>query len=579
MTRTVARPWVRTAALDLWPVLLSVVLCWPLLVGRGIPLARDLVFVPRQPFTDDALGLGDVAPRAVPLDAVVSLLTLVVDGGVLAKVLVPGLLALAGCGVHRALRGHGTVARVGAAGLAVWNPWTVERLALGQWALLAAYAALPFVAVAVVRLRLEGSRRELARTTLWTALASLTPTGGLLAVLTVLALGVGRARRTWAALGLAVALQSPWVVAGFTGAAGLTSDPDGVGAFAARADGAGHVLLTLVGLGGIWDARSVPATREAAWATATAVLVLVVLAVGLRLVGRRLGRGELLRRAAPAVLGLVLAALSTTGPGETLLRFLVVHVPGAGLLRDSQKFLAPYVLAVCLLTGVVLAAASRRLEARTPGTSGWLVAVALLGPLVLLPDAPTRTWPTVTPVQVPVGFHRVADLLAEEDGPCRVVSLPWRSYRYYPWGSGETSSDLALRLLDCDVVADDTLRVGDVVVDGESALVRDLRDALAAGPPAEQLGQRGVGWVLVQQDDPEAAALDLTGLDQVYADAHVALYSVPKVKYVSESVPMSRRYLSGFATLVTFLAVGQACASLVTVRRRSRSAAAADEAP
>lgn len=577
MTRRPALPSVRTAALDLWPLLLSVVLCWPLVSGRGIPLARDLVFVPRQPFTADSLGLGDVAPRAVPLDAVVSLLTTVVDGGVLATVLVPGLLALAGCGAHRLLRDHGTVARVAAGGLAVWNPWTVERVSLGQWALVGGYAALPFVAAAVIRFRRRGDRVDLAKGTLWTALASLTPTGGVLAVMTVAVLGLGGARRTWWPLTGAVLLQAPWVVAGVTGAAGLTSDPDGVSAFAARADGAGHVLLTLVGLGGIWDARSVPASREAGWALATAAVVLVVVAVGTRLLLSRVPRHEVLRGAGLAVLGLALAGLSSTQVGEALLRDLVVHAPGAGLLRDSQKFLAPFVLTVCVLLGLVAGEAARRLERRAAGASSTLLVVVLFVPLVLLPDATTRTWPTLTPVSLPAGFDEVAAILAEDDSAsCRAVSLPWRSYRLYGWGSGETSSDVALRLFDCTVIADDALQVGPLRVDGENRTARELQEEMADGPPAAALAERGVGWVLVQQDDPEAAEVDLTGLEEVYADEAVALYAVPKVKKWSETVPMSRQIAVAFATLAAFLAVLQACVVLINVRQRSRSAVEAD---
>ena len=79
------RATVRRIALDAWPLLVAVVLLLPLLTRPGIPLARDLVFVPRQPWTDAVLGLGDAAPRAVPLDALVSLATVVVDGGVLAR--------------------------------------------------------------------------------------------------------------------------------------------------------------------------------------------------------------------------------------------------------------------------------------------------------------------------------------------------------------------------------------------------------------------------------------------------------------------------------------------------------------
>ena len=92
---------------------------------------------------DAALGLVDGSPRAVPLDAVVSVLTTVVDGGVLARVVLPLTLAVAAWGVTVLVRPLGGTAQVAAATLTVWNAYVVERLALGQWALLLAYAAVP----------------------------------------------------------------------------------------------------------------------------------------------------------------------------------------------------------------------------------------------------------------------------------------------------------------------------------------------------------------------------------------------------------------------------------------------------
>jgi len=37
-------------------------------LGPGFALVNDMVFVPRQYFTADALGLGPALPRAVPAD-------------------------------------------------------------------------------------------------------------------------------------------------------------------------------------------------------------------------------------------------------------------------------------------------------------------------------------------------------------------------------------------------------------------------------------------------------------------------------------------------------------------------------
>ncbi|WP_162799358.1 hypothetical protein [Nocardioides sp. 616] len=566
------RPSARAVVLDAWPLLLSVVLCWPLLSGRGLPLARDLVFVPRQPFTDASIGLGDAAPRAVPLDAVVSVLSQAVGGEVLARVLVPGLLALAGWGAHRLLAQHGMAARLAAGGFAVWNPWTVERLSLGQWALIGGYAALPFVLAATVRLRREWGLANFSRLVLVAALGSLTPTGGLLAVLVVAATTLGRSARGWLATGVVLVLQLPWVVAGAVGAAGLTSDPDGVTAFAARGDGVGHGVGALLGLGGIWDGRSVPASREAVWSWLALAVTILACTFGWAALRRVCPSRTLTGAAVAAGVGLGLASLSSLPGGAALVQLMVESVPGAGLLRDSQKFLAPFVLFVVVSGGAAVGRLSAAVADRD-GLAGTVLVGGLFLPVVLLPDATTVTWPTVTPVAVPPGFARAADIVAAQDREpgCRMVSLPWRSYRLYPWGSGDTSSDLAVRMFDCSVIAEDSLQVGDTVVSGENAAAAETARALAEGRPADVLAARGVGWVLVQQDDPESAGLDLSGLEEEYEDDSVALYRVPGATARPPSVPVSRQEMVWFATLITFLTALLASVGLVFATFRTRN--------
>ena len=283
----------------------------------------------------------------MPLDTVVSLLTAhVLDGGIVARVAIPLILALAGWGMHRLVRSFGLVARFAAAGFAVWNPYVVERLALGQWALLAAYAALPWLVVAATSCRRTGSRRDLGAVAGWLALASLTPTGGLIGAATAAVCGVGRTVAGLRLLVVAAVLQLPWLLPSLLGSAALTSDPAGVRVFAADSEGPGGVLTALVGLGGIWDSRSVPASRQGWWSVAAAVVVVIVLVAGWRGLRRAWGPGPFARFVVVAALGFVLAVLPIL-PGERPpMSWVVGHLPGGGLARDSQKFLAPYVVLV-----------------------------------------------------------------------------------------------------------------------------------------------------------------------------------------------------------------------------------------
>jgi hypothetical protein len=142
-----------------------------------------------------------------------------------------------------------------------------------------------------------------------------------------------------------------------------------------------------------------------------------------------------------------------------------------------------------------------------------------------MPDGAETVWPTVRPVRLPGGFSTVARHLERHPGD--VVTLPWRSYRGFSWGNGETASDPALRLLPGEVVVSDDLAVGDVVVDGESPRARAIGARLASGAPVRTLHQHDVTWVLVYRDDPNASTLALAGLDSVYADRYLELLRVP----------------------------------------------------
>ncbi|HEY0643748.1 MAG TPA: hypothetical protein VGD39_10035, partial [Nocardioides sp.] len=378
----------------------------------------------------------------MPLDAVLAVLTGVVDGGALARVTLPSILVLAAFGVIRLLPWSGSTGLLVAGGVAVWNPFVVERLALGQWALLTSYAALPWLVRAATRATTSGDQvrnvRAAAPVVGWAALASLTPTGGLLALSVVAVQAVMRRAGSVLLLGAVLVLQLPWLVAGLVGSATIVSDPGGVAAFAPDTEGPFGAWVAILGLGGIWDSSSEPSSRSGALAPLTALAVVAVVAVASR---------ELLRRVVGArtwwILGLggvVLALSAATAPGQDLLRLVVTHVPGGGLLRDAQKFLLPTALLVALSAGVAADRLARSLRGRladAPDVRLVLLLPVVLVPLVLLPDAARPVWATVEPVELPHSFVEVDRITRGTES--LVVTLPWRSYRRFAWGNGTTS--------------------------------------------------------------------------------------------------------------------------------------------
>ena len=491
--------------LDLWVAGVTFLLTWPLWVSGGYPLARDLVFTPHIPFRPETLGLGTGSPRAAPLDAVVSLLGVVVDGAVLARVLVPGALLLAGWGAHRLLGRLPVGGRGVAATLAVWNPFVIERLALGQWALLLAYGALWWLVATLARGGGAGAAAP------WVGVAALTPTGALLALVTIGTFVVGRApqrsrRSTMGVLGLGLLVQLPWIVPALLSRATVTSAAAGVELFAARSERPGPAYLSLLGLGGIWDSLSVPASRSGLLGYVTSAVVgLSVAWWGLR--GRQRGGppggGRLL------VLGLVAfvaAGLSSVPVVADGVASLMTWVPGLGLVRDGQKLLIPFVL----LAVVACAEASTALvaAARAHSRDGAMLVAGLLwvGPLLLLPDATRVVHPTLQPVSYPVEVEQVRSVV--EAGEGAVAVLPWSAYQRLGWAGPGTVYDPSSRLFDARVVTSDALRVGAVTVPGEDPYAGRVGSVLEVpGERPEALADLGVRWVLIHRSTTGAEDL------------------------------------------------------------------------
>jgi hypothetical protein len=267
----------------LWSGAIGLVVCGPLLLARGFALTHDMVFVPREPFKGAWLGLDGSVPRAVPSDAVVSLLSVVVPGDLLQKAILIAIvmLAAAGAAVLAADLGSvGWLGRLAASTLYLWNPYVYERLAMGQWALMCGYAALPWVVVAALRIR-DGGRAGWPLLAAGLSAAAFTsPTGGVLASVVCCCLQVGRDRaRALRAVALCVVVNLPWVVPSVLYRGGIPSDRAGVSAFAAHPDTPFGVVGSLLSLGGIWNTDVVPPGRDS-WVLSGCLLLVCLAALG-----------------------------------------------------------------------------------------------------------------------------------------------------------------------------------------------------------------------------------------------------------------------------------------------------------
>jgi hypothetical protein len=495
----------------------------PVLFSRGYVLVADMTFVPDQPWKAAWLGLDGSVPRAVPADAVVAVLDDLVPGDLLQKAILLGVLVLAGVGMLRLtarVPGIAGPARLGGAALYVWNPYVFERLAIGHWGLLVGYAALPWVLAAALDVR-RGAQRSGGRLFLLLLLAAAgSPTGGLVAGLVAVVMSADRnhVRRAAAVAGSVVLVNLPWLAPALLNET-APSDGAGVAAFAATSDtpfGAWGSLLTF---GGIWKVAAAPRERdEALLVVASLLLVLASLvALGRSALGRRARNRRADHPLAPlrlvvlAVLGLVLAGLPATQPGERLVTDLVDAVAGAGLWRDSQKWLMPFVLVVCVGFAVLIDGLARRLRQRDLPAGAVTVALALV-PVVLLPSLAWGLSGRFATVEYPDEWRTVRRVLEHQPAADRRIAvLPWSAYQRLPWNDRRAALDPALRFFPGEVVASEDLAISaDLTVRGEDRAAAAIGRALAGHRPlGPALGAAGVRYLLVERTAPSAVTVAL----------------------------------------------------------------------
>lgn len=537
-----------------WAIALALLMLWPVL-GGGYVLTYDMVWVPDLVLRPDFLGLGSGLPRAVPSDAVVSLLDEVVPGQLLQKVVLLGAVVAGGCGAAGLAGGRSLAARLVAVSVYVWSPFVAERAVIGHWPVLLAYAVLPFVITAGRRAR-EEARLPL-RLLVLLPLGSLSAGAGIACAVALLAFGLRRgAGRTNAVLvAAAVAANAPWLVSGVLHAADATSAALGARVFALHDEGPVPGPLAALTGGGIWNAEVVPASRTEV--TGWLALLLVALAVlGLRRWVRATGRRDLVGHAVCWGTGWGLAVLGFVAPGA--MGWLVAHVPGAGLVRDGTRLLVlclPALACACAAGAeVVLDRAPRGLPRLAAGVA------AVLLPVALMPDAANGVAGRLRPVAYPASYARLASALA---GTAKtggdVLFLPFTSYRAPAWNGRRSVLDPATRYQPRDYVASDDLVVDGRTVAGEDPRGAVVRRALAQRTPAaraDALSRGGVGLVVLDRASP-AAAPDIAADRRVRAGSFTLLAlpsATPREVPPGWVVAMTAAWLAYLGLVVTYVA-------------------------
>lgn len=535
--------------LHLWCALLVGIVFWPFLSalfsyvtpGSSTPslILRDMV-VPHSMALNDLATARDGLPRAVPQDTVLAWLSplcpppvtvsvLMLAGGYVgalgAAALVRQVVGSDGGSSGDGRRGA-WVAGALAAAVTLWNPYVAERLLQGHWSVVLAGVLLPAVAVSAMR----RSPASLSTLVVLLLVSALTPTGLILATLTaVVAALVGAAplRRVLTVVGVSAVgavLSLPWVIPTLVtaGADATRTDAAGAALFAAGSEPGVGTLGALAGLGGIWNADAIPASREALAPVSTGagvVLALAAVVAAVLLWRRRRLRGAPLVWL--ALVAVVVPALMSTAPGITVTGWFLEFVPGAGLVRDSQKFV---VLALPGLIVLLASAVAPVVQAgrRTAVTCGVAVLVLVWVAVPVLP----RDLADLAPVQLDGVYDELADQVTtwQDDHGTTARTLLWPPGNYRMIGD-RPALDPALKMLPGRPLDPGYLIVDGALVDGDPDTVTALNE-LASGE--DTLADRGIDLVVVEDggDDENGGVggVDTRGVADVLKD-HDELWS------------------------------------------------------
>lgn len=479
-------PWVfRT-----WIILVSIVILGSALLP-GFVLSYDMVWVPDYSITrTDVWGLGDSLPRAVPSDAVVALLDLVLPAPLVQKAILLATLIAAGFGIGKLVGDESQIAKFAAATFFLWNPFVAERLAIGHWPVLIGYAAIPWLIYG-----LQDPSRRLSRV-LALAATAISPATGVAGVLTILvaATGVIANRMKW--LVFAGALNAPWIVAGLLHPTMGITDTRAVEFFAAQDSGYLGTFASVLSLGGIWNSDVHLGSRELLIAWVWVVLLLSIMIFGLANAWER-HKKLLTQLSILGFVGFLIALFGWITPNA--LGWLIETVPGAGLIRDGTRML----LLLAPLQAVAFGFGVAAIVQKAPNWRPIFAVGLTLVPILAIPDLAWGVGGQLRGVDYPDSWLESRSAVSNYTGQGDILVIPFESYRAPKWNEGRPVLDPSGRFYDRNTVVNDDLYVSGQLIPGENPRAKEIQEILQTSDPASRLS--AVGIAIVVADNAEAA--------------------------------------------------------------------------
>ncbi|HEX3082589.1 MAG TPA: hypothetical protein VHQ86_05030 [Candidatus Saccharimonadia bacterium] len=530
----------------------------PLLLP-GYILMLDMVFTPHVPWPT-------VLSNLTPYNALMSIMSYLIPGWVLQKMVLILILVGAGLGMHRLVQVPNPWARYLAGVFYLINPFTYDRFMSGQYLVLAGYALMPWFVAALTRLIRRPERGNALRLAGWLlaiSCVSLHTLGFAFTALVVgLVIGVWRYRRRvrqsrrlalWlgAALVILAVACSYWLlplVSGRSQQAGLIQgfDQAQLLSFATVPDPTLGLPLNVLALHGFWvGGQDLYLSPKAVnpWWWAVALLVLVLAGIGARPAWRH-DRTKLVLISILGLTGFALALGVMDSPLAPINQWLFDNVPLMRGYREPGKFIGLVALAEAYLVGWGIDWLLERLSrARRAALAQYVPGLLLVLPLL---GTPTMVWAAggqLHTSRYPADWYALDQhLRAESDQRGRMLFLPWHQYMTFQF-SGRLMANPASRFFSRSVIQGDNAEIGLIErqdYNAQSAEVEDqiLTPGAAGYDIGPALAKLGVEYVVL------AKAADYADYSWISRQPGLTLESDTQtlevyrnLKYVSEARP------------------------------------------
>lgn len=465
----------------------------PLLLP-GFILTLDMVFSPEIKLAEWFYGTRADIWGELPAWALISLLGRLVPLWLVQKLLLVGILFLAGYSAHRLSPARSLWAKCFSGILYVLNPFVYVRFMAGQWQFLAGYALAPLAIKAALSFaQRPGVKKAVAAALLLSLVGVFSPH---MMVMTLAAQVVivlwhaarafnrERARRTMfphLAYGLVfaatvAAVSFYWLLPAFTHKSGFLHQIGGADleVFSARPlTAGGSVFWAIASMHGFWRGGVTYISQVLPfWYLIALVFVFLAVHGFLSKFGdEKLGSG--VKAAGLIGLGALLLGSGASSPFfAPAYEFMFNNLFFLRAFRDSQKLVALLVLAYCYLgaLGAEEIWLQLRPKAGRPRLGLKTGSVALVVAVLALPFAYSLNmlWGfkgQLRPAQYPIEWLEANDFLNRQPGDFTVLFLPWHGFMSFSW-TGRTLATPAKWFFDRPVLQSESLEVGPI--DNES---------------------------------------------------------------------------------------------------------------